>query len=117
VIAPYLKSELFQLIAFTDNASYHSNIEAASTVSALLEKIDVPELDEPSALLILEDMVPKLERRHDLFLSYYALFEIVNSASSFIQNIPFPAKAVDLLSEVLSYVSGHKLYGRIDYFK
>ena len=50
VIAPYLKSELFQLIAFTDNSSYHSNIEAASTVSALLEKIDVPELDEPSTL-------------------------------------------------------------------
>ena len=58
-------------------------------------------------------MVPKLERRHGLFLSYYALFEIVNSASSFIQNIPFPAKAVDLLSEVLSYVSGHKLYGKV----
>jgi len=113
VIAPYLKSELFQLIAFTNNASYHSNIEAVSTVSVLLEKIDVPELDESSALLILEDMVPKLERRHGLFLSYYALFEIVNSASSFIQNIPFPAKAVDLLSEVLSYVSGHKLYGRV----
>lgn len=113
VLIPYLKSELFQLIAFTDNTSYHTNIEAVPAVSVLLEKVDVPELDEESALTILEDMTPKLERRHGLFISYYALLEIVNSAASFIQNVPFPAKAVNLLDEVLSYVSGHGLYGRI----
>ena len=37
----------------------------------------------------------------------------MSAAGSFIQNVPFPEKAISLLSEVLSYVSSHALIGNV----
>lgn len=113
VLLPYLRSDMFQLIGLTDNKGYHSNIEAVSSVSVALEKIDVPELTEEETMWVLEDIAPKLERRLGILISYYALFEVVNSASSFIQNTPFPKKAVELLAEVLSFASSKKTFGSV----
>ncbi|KKS97849.1 MAG: hypothetical protein UV75_C0021G0008, partial [Candidatus Giovannonibacteria bacterium GW2011_GWA1_43_15] len=113
VLLPYLQSDLFQLVGLTDNRGYHSNIEGVSSVAIALEKVDVSEMTPEETMWILEDITPKLERRHGLFISYYALAEAVSSAGAFIQNIPFPRKAVELLAEVLSYVSTHKLFGNV----
>lgn len=108
VLIPHLQSDTFQLIALTDHASFHSHIEAVQSVAVLLSKVEVPELDEEQSLFILEDIAPKLERSSGMFISYYALAEVISASASFIQSAPFPEKAISLLSEVLSYVSTHK---------
>ncbi|OGD34673.1 hypothetical protein A2988_04200 [Candidatus Azambacteria bacterium RIFCSPLOWO2_01_FULL_46_25] len=113
VLIPHLQSEHFQLIALTDPGSFHAHIEAVPSVAVLLSKVEVPELNEAETLEILEDIAPKLERRSGLFISYFALAEVVSAAGSFIQNVPFPEKAISLLSEVLSYVSSHALIGNV----
>lgn len=113
VLLPYLRSDRFQLLGLTDNRGYHANIETMSSVTIALEKVDVPELSEEDTLWILEDIAPKLERKYGLFISYHALFEVVSSAGSFIQNAPFPRKAIELLSEVMSFVVAHKLFGNV----
>jgi len=113
VITPYLESNRFQLIATTDNSSYHSKIEAEPAVAILLEKVDITEPSEERTLLILEDIVPMFERRSSIFISYHALLSVVSDSASYIQNIPFPEKAISLLSEVVAYVSSHKIYGNI----
>ena len=113
VLLPYLQSDLFQLVGLTDNRGYHANIEGVASVAIALEKVDVPEMTPEETMWILEDVTPKLERRHRLFISYYALAETVSSAGAFIQNVPFPRKAVELLAEVLSYVATHKLFGNV----
>lgn len=113
ILIPYLQSDRFQLIALTDHASYHSQIERVPSLGTLFEKVEVRELDEAQTLGILEDITPKLERINKLFISYYALAETVAAAGSFIQNVPFPEKAISLLTETLAYVSGHKLYGNV----
>ncbi len=108
VLIPHLQSSNFQLIALTDHASFHSHIEAVQSVAVLLSKIEVPELNEEQTLFILQDITPKLERSSGVFISYFALAEVISASASFIQNSPFPEKAISLLSEVLSYVSTHK---------
>lgn len=113
ILLPYLQSERFQMIATTDHASYHSNIERTPSLASAFEKEEVREMNEDQTLLILEDITPKLERKHRLFLSYYALYEAVNASGSFIQNVPFPEKAISLLTETLAYVSSHTTAGNV----
>lgn len=113
VLIPYLQSDTFHLVALTTDEAYHSRLERVPSLPTLLEKVEVRELDEEQTLIVLEDMVPKLERRQRLFISYYALAETVSASGSFIQNIPFPEKAITLLTETLAYALGHKLFGRV----
>ncbi len=113
VITPYLESNRFQLIATTDHSSYHVKIEAEPAVAILLEKVEVVEPSEERTLLILEDIVPMFERRSRIFISYHALLSVVSDSASYIQNTPFPEKAISLLSEVVAYVSSHKVQGSI----
>ena len=113
ILIPFLQSERFQMIATTDHASYHSNIERTPSLASAFEKEEVREMTEEQTLLILEDITPKLERKHGVFLSYYALYEAVNASGSFIQNVPFPEKAISLLTETIAYVSAHPTAGKV----
>ncbi len=113
VLVPYLQSDKFQLIAQTDHSSYHSNIESNPSVSVMLEKVEVLEMDEQTTILKLEDLTPTIEKEYKIFISYHALLAVVSDAGSYIQNIPFPEKAISLLSEVISFVQAHKVYGNI----
>ena len=113
ILIPHLQSDRFQMIAVTDHASYHTNIERVPPLAVLFEKVQVRELNEEQTLTILEDITPKLERRHGLLISYYALWEAVSASGSFIQNIPFPEKAISLLTETLSFVASHPIAGKV----
>ncbi|MBI3671662.1 ATP-dependent Clp protease ATP-binding subunit [Candidatus Azambacteria bacterium] len=113
VLTPYLKSDKFQLIAVTDHSHYHSNVEAVPSVSVLLEKVEVAEFNEQETILKLEDLVPAIESHNRVFVSYHALLAVVADSGSYIQNIPFPEKAISLLSEVVSFVKSRKVYGNI----
>lgn len=113
IIIPYLESNRFQFIALTDHAAYHSNIESKPAISVLLEKVEVHEPDEKETLLILEDLVPVLESRNRVFISFHALASAVSDSGSYIQNIPYPEKAISLLTESISFAKSHKVYGNI----
>ncbi len=113
VLIPYLQSERFQMIALTDHGSYHSQIERVPSLATLFEKVEVREFDEEKTLRILEDITPRIERRQRVFISYWALAEAVSASGSFIQNVPFPEKAISLLTETISFVSSHKLFGSV----
>ncbi|MEK7493907.1 MAG: ATP-dependent Clp protease ATP-binding subunit, partial [Patescibacteria group bacterium] len=113
ILIPHLQSDRFQLIAVTDHASYHTNIERVPSLAVLFEKVQIRELNEEQTLAILQDITPKLERRHGLLISYYALWEAVSASGSFIQNVPFPEKAISLLTETLSFVASHPVAGKV----
>ncbi|MEK7520417.1 MAG: ATP-dependent Clp protease ATP-binding subunit [Patescibacteria group bacterium] len=113
VLVPYLQSDTFQMIALVEPAPYHTHVEAIPSLSILFEKVDVLAPDEERTLLILEDMTPQVERTTGVFISYFALAEVVSAAESFIQNIPFPAKAISLLAEVVSFAGAHRFGGLV----
>ncbi len=112
VITPYLQSDQFRLIAITDSYSYHSNIEKNSSVASMLETVLVEEPDEEMTILKLEDLVPYIEKKHGVFISYHAILAVVSDSESYIQGAPFPEKAISLLSEVISFVLSNKAYGK-----
>lgn len=104
ILGPILRSERVQVIATTDPVSYHKIIESRSEVSSAFERIDLTEPDTLETLKIIEELVPKVESRSGILVTYEAIKVIVSGADKFITSSPFPEKAIDLLSECISFV-------------
>ncbi|MCD6550557.1 ATP-dependent Clp protease ATP-binding subunit [bacterium] len=108
VISNYLHLPTFQIIAITTYKGLHEYIEQHPSLLSLFEKIELSELSEKESLMILERLVPALEKKHKLFVSYPALRDIITYCAKYIQDVPFPKKAIDMLDEVVIYVSSLK---------
>lgn len=104
VISSYLHLPAFQVVAITTFAGLHKNIEQNPSVLNLFEKIEVQEISEKETMMILENLIPVLEQKYKLFVSYPALREIVLLSKRFLTASPFPKKAMDLLDDVMIYV-------------
>lgn len=108
IISNYLSLVSFQTVAITTYEGLHKNIEQNPTILSLFEKVEVSEISEREALMILENLALSLEHRYKIFVSYPALSEIITLCSKYFPGIPFPEKATDLLSEAISYASQRK---------
>jgi len=105
VISPYLPFPSFQVIAITTFEGLHKNIENNPSILALFEKVEVSEISQRKTLMLLEDLALKLERRFKKFISYPALRDIISFCDKYLPATPFPEKAMDLLEEIVVYVS------------
>jgi len=105
IISKYLHLPQFQIIALTTYSGLHKNIEQDPSVLSLFGKVEVSELREKETLMILERMTLGLEGKYNIFVSYPALRDIINFSDKYIQETPFPKKAIDLLDEIMVYVS------------
>lgn len=99
ILLPYLQGAV-RIIGATDIKSYHRDIESNSGVSALLEKIQVHEPNAKETTEVLEEMVPVIEHRDGVFWPYQSIREVVTIAAKYIQNKPFPQKAIEIVDEV-----------------
>lgn len=102
ILLPYLESTNIQIIATTEPASFHKYIGSRAEITKVFEKIDINEPDIPETLQIIEELVPTIETRLNLLLTYGAIKNIVEGAERYIKTAPMPEKAVDLLTEVAS---------------
>ena len=105
IIAKYLHLPQFQIIALTTYTGLHKYIEQDPSILSLFEKVEVSELSKRETLMILERITLSLENKYGIFVSYPALRDIINFSDKYLQEIPFPKKAVDLLDEIMVYVS------------
>ncbi|MEK7167817.1 MAG: hypothetical protein AAB791_02325, partial [Patescibacteria group bacterium] len=103
-ISPYLNLPQFQIVAVTNYAGLHKNIEQNPSVLNLFEKVEVAEISEQETMRILESLTLVLEQKYKLFISYPALREIVALTKRYLPSLPFPKKAIDLLDEAMIYV-------------
>lgn len=105
VLSSYLRLPAFQIIGITSYTGLHKYIEQNPSLLSRFEKVEASELSETDTILILENLVPQLERKYKKFISYPALRDIISHASRYIPSVPFPKKAIDLLDEVMVYAS------------
>ena len=99
IIMPYMQGSI-NIIGTTTLKEYHKNIEANPGVAAALDKINVSEPNQDQTLQVLEEMVPIIESRNGVFWPYQSLKEVVRVAGRYIQNVPFPQKAIEIVDEV-----------------
>lgn len=99
IILPYLQGAV-RIIGATNIKSFHKDIESNPGVAALFEKIEVHETNREETISVLEEMIPMIEHRDGVFWPYQSLDEVVTIAGKYIQNKPFPQKAIELVDEV-----------------
>lgn len=87
-----------QVIAITDRESYHKTVLPNTTLSKILETVEVKEISQEDTLRVLEHLTPVLEKEENVFIPYRSLTETIKKGGE-IGNVPFPEKAIDTLKE------------------
>lgn len=108
IMGKYLALPKFQIIGITTFEGLHRHIEQNASVVYSFEKIEVSEVSERETLLLLENLTLQLEQKYKKFISYPALRELISYCARYIQTIPFPEKAMNLLQEVAVLLSQRK---------
>jgi ATP-dependent Clp protease ATP-binding subunit ClpC len=108
VLGPYLDLPQFQIVAVTTYSGLHKYVEQKPSILALFEKVEIPEISEREALMILENLTLVLERKFKKFVSSQALREIISLSKRYLPAVPLPKSAMDLLDEAMVYISSTK---------
>jgi len=103
-LIPYLSSPELQIIGISTFQGFHKKIEPNPSIMNFFEKIEIEEPSKEETMFILEDLLPGFIKRYELKVGYKALRTIVKLTDRYIQDSPFPEKAIDFLGEVMSYV-------------
>jgi len=105
ILGRYLPLSSFQIIAVTTYQGLHAIIEKNPSLLSFFEKVEVLEIPDRETLEFLENYVPYFERKHQRFISYKALREILRLGSRYLTQTPFPEKAIRLLDEAMAYLT------------
>lgn len=103
VLMKFAQSDI-GFIGITDSFSYHKFIETNSELDRSFEKIylNPPSMDVLIAELELS-IVPVLERKHKIFITYPSVKKAIEDAEKYITSTPFPGKAIELLDQSAVY--------------
>jgi len=105
VLSSYLRMPQFPFIAVTTFAGLHRYLEQNPSLLSFFEQVELTELSLQETLAVLQETAPAFERMYKKFISYPALQAIVAYADKYIQAVPFPKKAMDLLDDAISYLA------------
>ncbi len=104
ILLPYLTDPRMQSICLTTFQGLHKYIEAKPAILSVFEKIEIPEISAKETMLILENMVFRLEKEYGKFIVYESLKEIIDLSGKYVST-PFPQKAISLLQDAFTYSS------------
>ena len=105
VLSSYLRSPQFQFIGITTYKGLHKKIEQNPSLLNFFEKVEVSEISHQDVFSILEDLSLRLGAKYKKFISYQALRDIISYCDRYFTDTSFPEKAIELLDEVLIYVT------------
>ncbi|MBI1985056.1 MAG: ATP-dependent Clp protease ATP-binding subunit [Candidatus Wildermuthbacteria bacterium] len=108
ILSPFLRGLEFPIVALTTFSGLHRSIEQNLALASLFEKVEVAEISEEEAMLLLERRVPGYEKKYKRFIPYQALKSVLSFSQRYIQAIPLPKKALDLLEESMTYLTQSK---------
>ena len=101
ILSKYLNLPRFPIIAITSFYGLHRDIEQNPALLSQLEKVEVEVISQDEALEVLWSMTPFFEKKYKAFISYPALKSIVSFSEKYIQAVPLPKKALDVLDEAM----------------
>ena len=105
IIEPYLKSSLSLIVGITNYEGFHRNIEKNISILSQFEKVEVSGISPRETLLLLGSLIPQVEKKYKIFVSYPALRDIISLTNLYFPSLPFPEKALGIFDEVTVYVS------------
>ncbi len=99
LLLPILERSRMQVIGATTVKEYHEQIEQNASFSKAFGVVEVPEMDEKSAVVVLEEAAMQLEARHHVTISLKAIQAAVSLSAQYIHDRVLPEKAIEVLDE------------------
>lgn len=99
IILPYLDGAV-RVIGATTIKDFHKSVEANPGVAAAFENVPIKEPTEPETIQVLEEMVPVIEHRDGVFWPYQSVREVVRVTARYINDRPFPEKAIRAVDDI-----------------
>lgn len=109
ILSEFLPHPDFRIIGTTTPSEFHSHIEKKAGVMKFFEKIFIDEMSPEDSMKVLLQKLKPLESNRVIF-TYQGLRELVNLSKRYINDSPFPEKALDIMEEVLLFWNGNSLY-------
>lgn len=100
----YVKTNLIQIIGVTTPFAYQQFIDLNEKINRLFNKIDVYEVTNEEAEIILLNTVFEFEETYKIIIPYETIKEVIEKSEFYLTYIPFPEKAIDLLDMACAYI-------------
>ncbi len=101
----YLHLPQFRLLGVTSFSGFRQNIEKHSSIAPLLEKVEVKSATKKDTLILMQKTALFLERKYRKLIPFVSLKKIIYLSERYMENAPFPEKALDLLEEAVVHVN------------
>lgn len=102
IIESYIAGSAIQVVALSDGARFHRDLEPNGKIMKLFEKVEIAEPSPERVLRMMEDAVSLIEPASGKLFTYQALLRARELADRFIALGAMPEKAIDLLDEAAS---------------
>ncbi len=104
ILGKYLAIPSFKFIGITSFEGLHQKLEANPSFLEYFRKIEVLEISESETIRILQNLALGMEYKYKILILYPSIREIISLTGRYLPSVPFPKKAIDVLSEVSVYV-------------
>lgn len=104
VLIPFLQSKNLQLVATTSPQFVSRTFASRNDLTSLFAQVSIKEPSEDETIVILQEIVSKIEQRDAVFVGYSALKDIISHSLYFSERAR-PERDIALLYEVVSFVS------------
>src|SRR3989344_3136916 len=108
MLGKYLAMPGFHFVGVTSFEDLHRHLEQNPSFLEMFKKIEVEEVSEFETIIILQNLVPALEKKHHILITYPAIREIINLTARYFPSTPFPKKAIDVLEESAVHLANLK---------
>ncbi len=99
----YAKSANIQFIGITTPFMYEKFVYTKSEIRNIFTKVDVSEVTNDITLQILLEKIPEYEARYKVAIPYESVTTAIEKSNFYINTIPFPEKALQLMDSVCVY--------------
>ncbi len=108
VLAQVLEKSSVLVIATATPADYTKYLERNNRLGQVLEVVKVEEVDQNTAIQILQAKVGSIEYKYKVYFSYDALEHIVELTDRYLSDRYLPEKAIEILQQTAAQVSEQK---------
>lgn len=98
-LAPFLEMSNIYIVGTTQTKDYQNYFAPNNLLSSRFVKVDLHEPSVDETIRIIEDVLPQIEGRSGVIVSYEAIKEATKLTDKLIQNQPQPQKTINLIDQ------------------
>lgn len=110
ILNEVISSSNVQIIATSNQRSFHEVLETDLDLMRNFEKINIEDFDVVSTMNMLEDEVQIIEAKENIFFTFKSIKAIIQSADRYFSESSLAEKTIDILNEITAHCLTNKKF-------